>query len=281
MSRRPALAAASALVWLLVEGGASTAFAQPDGTDDESTCVTCHEAEEDEEMSRSVPEWRESVHAAHFVSCDACHGGDPSLEDADESMSEEAGFLDNPSWTEMADHCGACHEAIAASFESGSFGRLLREGRRVATCATCHMQEGHRIRAAVPADLMTAEACPSCPTVRDLEACMGMLVDVRVRARALVGAIDGVEAKGIELTDFRLGLEQVHAAFARSVHEFDDEGMGAARALAVTQVEGMSEKVAALDREADLRRRLGVGLLAALALLFAALWGTLRMHPEE
>ena len=52
--------------------------------EDESTCVSCHDAEPDVELAASVPEWRESVHAEALVSCDACHGGDARLEDGDE-----------------------------------------------------------------------------------------------------------------------------------------------------------------------------------------------------
>jgi hypothetical protein len=62
----------------------------------------------------------------------------------------------------------------------------------------------------------------------------------------------------------------------RAVHEFDDEGLDAAQALAITQYDGLREQVAVLDREADGRRRLGVGMLAALALLFGALLVSLR-----
>jgi hypothetical protein len=239
--------------------------------DDESTCVTCHEVEADEVMALPVPEWRESVHAVHQVSCDACHGGDPRLEDGDDSMSEEAGFLDNPSWTEMAEYCGVCHEAIAESYTAGRYGRGIEQGVRVPTCATCHMQDGHRTLVSKPDELITAETCPGCPSLSDPEAALAALVECRGAATELALRIDAVERKGIELTDFRRNLRQVQASFARSVHEFDDAGIDAARALAVTQYNGIGEQVAALDREADSRLRLGFALLAALALLFVAL----------
>ena len=244
--------------------------------DGASTCVSCHEVEEDEDMSLPVPEWRGSVHAVHLVSCDACHGGDPRLEDPDESMSEAAGFLDLPAWTEVSSHCGVCHEDVAVAYDAGRFGRALREGVRVATCATCHMREGHRIVAAVPEEIDITKACPGCPSVRDVQGCIAILSDVREREIALASGIDAVEAKGIELTDLRAGLASVHATFASSVHEFDDDGMDAARALALTQYDGLGEQVASLDVEADKRRRLGFGLLSALALLFLALLGSAR-----
>lgn len=246
---------------------------------DESTCVTCHEAEIDEALAISVPEWRESIHAEYLVSCDACHGGDPRLEDADESMSEEAGFLDNPSWTEMADYCGVCHEAIAESFTAGRFGSAILEGVRVATCATCHMRDGHRIVASIPAEIVTSETCPGCPSVADPDRCVGFLREVRAADETLVANIDVVEAKGIDLTDLRGAAREIHEAFARTVHAFDDAAIDAARAQAAGGYEALGDRVALLDREADSRRRFGAGMIAALTLLFVALLATLRKLP--
>ena len=265
----------AAAVTALVILAAGSSLAQGRG-DEESTCVTCHEEEIDEAMVVPVPEWRESVHAEHLVSCDACHGGDPRLEDGDASMSEEAGFLDNPSWTEMADYCGVCHEAIAESYTAGRFGRAIEQEVRVATCATCHMQDGHRIVASRPEELITTEACPGCPTLSDPTAAVAALMEGRDAMTELAQHIERVEGKGIDLTDLREDLREVHAVFARSVHHFDDAGIDAARALAVTQYQGIGEQVAALDREADSRLCLGLGLLGSLALLFVALSMSLR-----
>ena len=245
-----------------------------DGQDDEGTCVTCHEVEIDEALAVPVPEWRDSVHFVSWVSCDACHGGDPRIEDADESMSEAAGFMRLPSWTEMSEHCGACHEEVAAGFRGGRYGRAIEAGQRAATCATCHMQDGHRTLASRPEEIATT--CAGCPSLADPDAAVALLVSVRAAERALGERIDDVESKGIELSDYRADLLQVRQAFARALHEFDDDGLDAARALAVTQYDGIGEQLGELDREADGRLRLGTLLLSALALLFAALWVTLR-----
>jgi len=252
------------------------AFAQPDAWQDESTCVTCHEVEPSEALSISVPEWRESIHAEHLVSCDACHGGDPRLEDADESMSEEAGFLDNPSWTEMADYCGVCHEEAAAHFHSGSFGRAMREGVRVATCATCHMQDGHRIVASVPEQVVTSENCPGCPSVADVDHWLRILRQAHVADETLLASIAAVESQGIELADFRGRARDARETLAAVVHEFDDDRIDEAALLFVGEYEQLSEEISVLQREADDRIRLGIGLIAALTLLFVALLAMLR-----
>lgn len=264
--------AAPLLVILLALSVTGRAAAWQDG----STCVTCHEVEISEPLARPVPEWRESVHAAHLVSCDGCHGGDPRLEDGDASMSEAAGFLADPSRAEMADACGACHEAVAESFSAGRFGRALARGMRVATCATCHMQDGHRILASLPEQIVTRETCPGCPSVSDPERSVVLLHEVRSAEEQLLSGVAAVEAKGIELTDFRRESRRVHEAFTRSVHEFDGARIDAARSRALTGYEGLAAQVARLHGEANGRRRLGIGMIAALTLLLVGLVLTLR-----
>ena len=262
---------------LLASVWASPAGGWPDGPPElESSCVSCHELEDDVELSRQVSEWRESVHAEHSVSCDACHGGDPRLADADDSMSDDAGFLDLPSWTELAAYCGVCHEEIAESYDRGPFGRAILRGTRVATCVTCHMQEGHRITTARPGQLLTTTSCPSCPSVGDPNGSVRILQRVREADAAVTQSVRAVEAKGIELTDFRRRLRGLRAEFGSAVHEFDADRLDAARSDALRQLQELALRVARLDREADRRRRLGIGLLAALALLLFALLGSLR-----
>ena len=252
------------------------AFAETDAWQDEGTCVTCHEVEPSESLAISVPEWRESIHAEHLVSCDACHGGDARLEDADDSMSEEAGFLDNPSWTEMADYCGVCHEAAAEHFTAGRFGRAIREGVRVATCATCHMQDGHRIVASVPEQIVTAQTCPGCPSVADADHWLHILRRTRAADETLLASIAAVEAQGIELADFRGRAGEARKALAGAVHEFDDARIDEAALVFAAEYEQLAEQVSGLQQEASARMRLGGGLIAALALLFVALLAMLR-----
>jgi hypothetical protein len=280
--------------YLLACGLAAGVGAAPTGGDAESTCVSCHEQEEAGQpaartvelgealrfevvFATPVREWRESVHAVHEVSCDACHGGDPHEPDEELSMSEEAGFLENPAWTEMAGFCGVCHEGVAESFTAGRFGRLQDEGVRVATCDTCHMAEGHRIRAARPEELrLAAQRCASCPPVEEADALVAELhelreLDTRLRARAAA-----VEARGIELADVRAALSALRDEVSWSVHAFEPADLRAARADALERYDTLGEVTERYAREAEVRRAHGLVLLAALSLLFLALWAAER-----
>ena len=266
--------------------GAAAGCAAPEA--EQSTCVSCHDREEADipqkvsldpggvahvefEFSRPTAEWRESVHAAAEVSCDACHGGDPHEPDEELSMSEEAGFLENPSWTEVADWCGVCHEGIAAAYVRGAFGRAMREGTRVPTCVTCHMPAGHRITESRPEQILTARLCPQCLEIEDPRAALAALEEVRAGGEAVLARVRAAERSGIELTDLVSALGWEHIRWGEAVHEFDLARLEAASAAFLAVHAEIDAEAHGFDREADARHRFGLVLLGALSLLCATL----------
>ena len=258
-------------------------------SDGGSTCVSCHLEEEAGltegvleaggtlrvEFAFSAPthEWMDSIHAVHEVSCDGCHGGDPHEPDEELSMSEEAGFLENPSWTEMGEFCGVCHEAVAASYARGVFGRAMDEGVRVATCDTCHMSDGHRIRAAQPEELLSTRRCPSCLQVEDADDLVRSLAELRALHTAVAMRVGGVEARGLELADVASELVVLRTSIADIVHAFEPTLILIADAEARERYQVLDAKAEAAEAQLVGRRRSGLVLLGALALLFLALLG--------
>jgi hypothetical protein len=121
-------------------------------------CFICHMEEE------ILPEDFEDfdIHLQEGLSCAGCHGGNPALEDPDESMSPGAGFVAVPSKTETPQFCGKCHSDInfmreyqpriptdqVDQYYTSIHGKKLQEGdKKVADCTGCH--SAHRI---LPAD---------------------------------------------------------------------------------------------------------------------------------
>jgi hypothetical protein len=256
----------------------------------ESTCVTCHEDEEaglperirveqgevvwvELELALPVAEWRPSIHAAHEVSCDACHGGDPFEPDEDLSMSEEAGFLELPGWRDMTEHCGVCHEDIAERFERGRLGRALEAGERVATCDTCHMYRGHYIVEASPEEILVHERCPSCLGAVDPGAALATLHSLRTREREVEQRADAAERAGIELGDLRQELSGLSTHFSETLHEFDDDALKRASAAAHARLEALDELAARFEDQARRRRRYGTFVVAALGSILLGLLG--------
>ncbi len=112
-------------------------------------CVACH-VEED-----VMPEGHNDadIHMQPGLSCAGCHGGDPTSDDEDVAMSEDAGFVGAPEHEQITAFCGRCHSDIGvmrayqpriptdqvSQYETSKHGQLLARGdRKVAVCTSCH-----------------------------------------------------------------------------------------------------------------------------------------------
>ena len=119
----------------------------------EDQCYICHLDED------YLPEdfLLDDTHMQGWLSCSGCHGGDPTSDDEDVSMSVAAGFVGVPSRAEMPEFCGRCHSSIefmrqfqprittdqVDQYYTSIHGIKLRDGDgKVATCANCHSAHG-------------------------------------------------------------------------------------------------------------------------------------------
>jgi hypothetical protein len=99
----------------------------------------------------------DDIHLQEGLSCAGCHGGDPTTDDEELSMSPEAGFIGVPSRAEIPQFCGRCHSDIdfmrqfqpriatdqEAQYFTSVHGQRLRDGDlKVAECASCHTAHG-------------------------------------------------------------------------------------------------------------------------------------------
>lgn len=128
----------------------SIAVTKPDN------CFTCHQGIGDAAGARYVND----VHYGKGISCAGCHGGDPSTDDMETSMSPAKGFLGVPKGDDISKACMACHsdaalmkekfgsalpvkqmESVAASVH----GKTAVSGReKMVQCTTCHGAHGIR-----------------------------------------------------------------------------------------------------------------------------------------
>ncbi len=113
-----------------------------------NSCVTCHQ----EIHEKIVADFQEDVHAKAGLSCQDCHGGDPSIASED-AMDKSKGFLGTPKAKEIPQFCGKCHSDPrlmlpfnpslptdqVEKYWTSRHGELLKTGdTNVATCVSCH-----------------------------------------------------------------------------------------------------------------------------------------------
>lgn len=123
------------------------------------TCVECHSHLE-ARLSAPVTQMNDSIHHQRGLSCNDCHGGDPTQEDQHASMDASKGYIGRPQPSQIPAFCGKCHAdayfmkkfnpALRVDQESEYFtsmhGKRLQSGdQHVATCISCHST--HNIRA--------------------------------------------------------------------------------------------------------------------------------------
>jgi hypothetical protein len=127
-------------VWVGLAALPSRARAQRQESRDE--CVTCHARQSGTSgPGHGFAAWRASPHATAGVTCDACHGGNPTATD---TAAAHRGILPSSDqgssvfFTRIPNTCGRCHAAELAYFRTSlHYARLETDGRGP-NCVTCH-----------------------------------------------------------------------------------------------------------------------------------------------
>ena len=144
-----------------------------------STCVDCHINLEGRfgDPARSI---KDDVHLSRGLSCNDCHGGDPTQTDKVAAKDPHKGYLGRPRTVDVPSFCGKCHNDASfmkkfnpalrvdqeKEYLSSLHGKLLMTGnQKVATCISCHGVHGIRavsdpLASVYP--LNVAETCAEC-----------------------------------------------------------------------------------------------------------------------
>jgi len=128
----------------------------------ENSCVNCHEdIPRNKFIGTKFLDWEGSIHAKEGVTCQRCHGGNPS---ADQKGEAHAGIYNsgNPMsrvyYKSVPGTCGACHRRDFNAFKRSTHYALLERTGAGPTCVTCH--ESHTTRIISPKQIpMICEQC--------------------------------------------------------------------------------------------------------------------------
>jgi hypothetical protein len=128
-----------------------------------NNCVSCHSRLiEPLRVGNRYSEWQFSRHQEKGVSCEKCHGGDPSAKDKQIAHAGVAPVSDQRSrlhWKNQPETCGACHQNVASAFvESAHYKRLNGVGQGP-NCNTCHAHMATRV---IYSPVDTAKLCSRC-----------------------------------------------------------------------------------------------------------------------
>ena len=140
---------------------------QSTGNDTTDTCVSCHRGlPKKGALGHTFAEWQQSVHAKSGVSCQGCHGGDPSRPSKAEAHAGILGSTDPKSpiyYKNVPQTCGACHAGEFNAFKKSTHYNELKSTGRGPTCVTCHGSMANKVIG--PREMeMTCTLCHHEPT---------------------------------------------------------------------------------------------------------------------
>lgn len=144
-----------------------------------SSCIECH-SQLQGELGDPARKIKDDIHLSRGLSCNDCHGGDPTQNDKNAAKDPRKGYLGRPRTIDIPAFCGKCHNDASfmkkfnpalrvdqeKEYSTSVHGRLLKAGnQKVATCISCHGVHG--IRAISDAlssvyPLNVAETCAKC-----------------------------------------------------------------------------------------------------------------------
>jgi hypothetical protein len=118
----------------------------------ENSCVNCHRNLPATTLTGSkYQDWKKSVHAKEGITCERCHGGEPTM-DRKESAHRGVDNSSNPRsrvfYKNVPGTCGACHRRDFNAFKKSVHYVYLEQTGAGPTCVTCH--ESHDMRIISP-----------------------------------------------------------------------------------------------------------------------------------
>ena len=247
----------------------ATAFAAED-----TVCIQCHGGLEGR-LAEPVELWRSSVHAANGISCNDCHGGDPT--DFAMAMSPERGFIGAPSYTEVPDFCGRCHVGVKEDYLASAHGKALDAGG--AQCVICH--GNHAVKAA-SIDLINKESCSRCHDYERAARVKEEISSTETTLAKLEQAVSSLHRLGIDTKRLEESLFASRNSFRRIFHTVNLDKIKAQKAEVTDKLKGTRAAIA--DYESILgKRKLAGGVVVLLLLLGGAIALLIRRsyHEEE
>jgi predicted CXXCH cytochrome family protein len=112
-------------------------------------CMKCHEGQGDKPSLG----YKHDIHFVKGISCSGCHGGDANLDDMEQAMSRDAGFIGVPKGDDISKTCASCHsnsdkmKQFSSNLpnnqwemlQNSTHGKLSVSGKEhIAQCITCH-----------------------------------------------------------------------------------------------------------------------------------------------
>ncbi len=185
-----------------------------------SCSFECHEDVIRKTASDNFQQWSDSDHSKYYVTCDACHGGNPDSMNEAESHGSMKGINDTNSpiyFKNIHDTCGKCHAEELEHFKNTMHYQRLKAESMSPSCITCH--KPHTFKVLKASEMTTL--CSVCHNQKNNIAIASVPLDAKralekqkeFQDEILKAKLSLVEAKaaGMDVTSAQMNLDKAQA----------------------------------------------------------------------
>jgi hypothetical protein len=239
----------------------------------DSVCIECHSGQSGS-LAAPVDDWRTSVHAENGISCNDCHGGDPT--DFAMAMSPERGFIGVPDYADVPAFCGRCHVGVADAYLAGAHGLAIEDGG--AQCVVCH--GNHAVKRA-SLDLINEDACSQCHTYERAALIRLSLNETDVMISKTEKDLDRLYRLGFAVDEMKGSLFNQRNTFHRIFHGVDVDRVRQETAGVQGELSKIGNEVADLDSTIGERKMWGSVVIGLFVLAGVILLLVRKAYEEE
>jgi len=225
---------------------------------EETVCIQCH-AGQPGRLGEPVGQWRGSVHAENGISCQDCHGGNPT--DFAKAKGPESGFVGAPEYTAVPEFCGRCHIGVKDDYMASAHGQALEVGGP--NCVMCH--GNHAVQLAT-IDLINEESCSRCHDYERAANVKQVISSTEATLADLEASVAALHRVGFDMSQIRDELFAQRNGFRRLFHTVAPERIKKQKAEFDAGLAKTQEQVDGYEREIGHRKFIGGGVVLLLVL---------------
>ncbi|NOY12774.1 MAG: cytochrome C [Deltaproteobacteria bacterium] len=241
---------------------------------EETVCIQCHSGQEGR-LKAPVEQWRNSVHAANGISCNDCHGGDPT--DFTMAMSPDRGFVGVPEYDEVPEFCGHCHLGVKEDYLGSAHGKALESGGP--QCVLCHGSHGIQLASI---KLINKESCTRCHGYERAIKVKQAISSTEATLTSLEESVASLHRLGFDMKRMKENLFAQRNAFRQIFHTVELDKIKRQKVKFDKELAVIQGQVNTYEAEISQRKLVGGGV-ALLLLLGGGIALLIRRsyHKEE
>jgi hypothetical protein len=241
ISLRQLIPPAVLILCLLLAAGMLCHSSTPVSAQSDDTCVACHRRQKDT-AGQVVTIFQTSTHGRTGITCNRCHGGDPSQGEKAKAHADH--FIAKPDTAATLEMCGRCHRQPLEFFKSSRHVAARPNAARL-DCVECH---GVHAIGAASDSFRWPQFCAGCHGLEYLPPLPRPFQEMLALVDDLNDGLHRLEQKGGVKPELIERRKEIRHMISELVHKTDSKG-GAERIPRILELGAMLKQQIALEEK--------------------------------